>query len=451
MLYSALRLIFRISVRLYFNKLHIKGAGNIPLKGPVFLVANHPSGFMDPIVIGTLTGRPIFFLAKGALFNGKLSRWILNVLHVIPIFRGDETPGHAKKNEEIFSLCHKHFAKGGTILAFPEGISLTERKIKKIKTGTARICLGAEAENNFMLDIKIVTIGLNFSNPHKFQSDLFVNIGEPIRVSDYYEIYKADNFKAVEELTDGIRKNIESQVVAIQDAETDKLVGNIEQIYKSQLISEVADTNNEMEKDFNTTKSISESVHYFLLKDPGRLKKLKDEIDLYLNQIERLSLNDSIIKRMGKGQSSLYLDALISSVYLFLGFPFFVFGLINNYFPFRIPFWLSGYISKRPELYGSIAISLGTLTFLLFYSLQIFLFNLWANDWFLALLYGILLPVSGQFAFYYHKRFITIRGNWKVFSLFYKKATLITSLISKREAILYELKKGKDEFIETKK
>lgn len=446
MMYALFRLIFKISGRLYFKTFQVKGAENIPEKGPVFLVANHPSGFMDPIVIGILTGRPLFFLAKGALFQSKFSRWILSVLHVIPVFRGDETPGYAEKNEKIFSLCYKHFAKGGAILAFPEGISLTERKIKKIKTGAARICLGAEAENNFKLDVKIVTIGLNFSDPHKFQSDLFINIDTPIHVSDYYELYRQDNYKAVQDLTDEIRRRIEMQVVAIQDSNTDKLVSDIEKIYKSELLQDSGHSAKELERDFTATRAISESVHYFMESDKERVERLKREIDSYLNRLEHLSLNDNAIKGIGKSSSSPFFDAAGSLLYLILGFPVFIFGFFNNYLPYRIPSWSAQHISRRPELYGSIAMSLGTFTFLVFYALQIWIINTLSNDWLIALLYGIMLPVSGLFAFYYYKRFTSIRGNWKVFSLFYKKTTLITSLISKRQSIINELKKGKEDF-----
>ena len=61
-----------------------------------------------------------------------------------------------------------------------------------IKTGVAIIALGAEAKYNFELDLSIVPIGLNYSNPHNFKSDVFVNIGKPIKVSDYKDIYLKD-------------------------------------------------------------------------------------------------------------------------------------------------------------------------------------------------------------------------------------------------------------------
>ena len=38
------------------------------------------------------------------------------------------------KNEETFIKCYEHLENGGAILMFPEGISITERKLKPIKT-----------------------------------------------------------------------------------------------------------------------------------------------------------------------------------------------------------------------------------------------------------------------------------------------------------------------------
>ena len=263
MLYTIVRSLFRITSRFYFRSLQVNGIENIPEEGPVFFVANHPGVFLDPIVIGTVVKRPLFFLAKGILFRSKFSRWLLPKFHIIPIYRSYETPDQAGKNKEIFALCHRHLEKNGCILAFPEGISLTERRIKKIQTETSRICLGAEAENDFKLNVKIVVICLNFSDPHSFQRDLFIKIDKPVHVCDYKDEYNQDAFRAAHALTDEIRRRLESQVVAIKDAASDEVVTQIELIYKSQLLEDLGHSPKKMQNDFNTTKAISESVHYF--------------------------------------------------------------------------------------------------------------------------------------------------------------------------------------------
>ena len=77
MFYQILRFLFRITNKFYFKTLQINGLENIPKKGPVFLAANHPSAFMDPLVIATISKRPLFMLAKGALFQNAFLKWFL--------------------------------------------------------------------------------------------------------------------------------------------------------------------------------------------------------------------------------------------------------------------------------------------------------------------------------------------------------------------------------------
>lgn len=445
MVYQIIRTIFQLTNRFYFKNLQVRGLENIPKTGPVFIVANHPSAFMDPLVIATISNRPLHILGKGVLFQNKFLKWLLPHLNIIPIFRSQDNKSDTSKNKDVFSQCHKHLSKGIALLAFPEGVSLTERKIKKIQSGTARICLGAEAEHHYSLDIKIVTIGLNFSNPHKFQSDLFVNIDSPIKVSDYYELYQKDTFKGAHALTDEIKRRLETQVVAIQDADVDKFVSNIELIFKAQLLKDLGHSPKIMEHDFNTTKAISDSVHYFLERDPERVEHLKTRIDDYLNELEQMSLNDDLIKSVEK--STPLFDSFKSLLYLIIGFPVFIYGFINNFLAFRIPYWSARAIAKKPEFHGSIAYSMGTFTFLLFYPFQIWLIHKYTADWRIACAYALSLPVSGLLAFYYFKRYTTIRGNWKIFSMFYKKTKLITLLISKRHTIIEELEKARKEYV----
>lgn len=445
MLYQLFRFLLRITKRFYFKNLQVKGLENIPQSGPVFIVANHPSAFMDPIVIATITNRPLYFLGKGILFQNKILQWFLPNVNVIPIYRSHESEGHVSKNKEAFVHCYRHFEKGGALLIFPEGVSLTERKLKKLKTGTARICLGAEADNNYGLDIKIVTIGLNYSNPHEFQSDLFINIDKPIHVSDYYELYKQDTFKGVHALTDEIRKRLETQVVAIQDAEVEKLVSNVELIYKSQILRDLGRSPKNMMFDFNATKSINESVNYFTEHEPERVDALKNKIDTYLNELEQLSLNDTLIKSIEK--TTPLFDSIKSMIFLIFGFPLFAFGFINNFLPFKIPGWAAPRISSSREFYGAISMSMGTFTFLLFYSLQIWLATNYTSSLPFIVAYSLLLPFSGLFAYYYYNRFVTIRGNWRVLTLFYKKTRLITALITKRQQIIEELENARKEFV----
>lgn len=442
-----LNLLFRVSTRIFFRNLEIKGLKNIPQSGPVLLVANHPSTFMDPIVITATSKRRIYFLAKAEVFKSSFSNWLLPKLNMIPVYRAQDDPTQLHKNEETFTKCFEHLKSGGTILIFPEGISLTERRLKKIKTGAARIALGAEAGSDFKLGMKIVCIGLNYSDPHSFQSDLFINIDEPIHIHEYEERYKADAVQAVNDLTHDIRAHLEKQMVAIEEAEMDKLVSNIELIYKSQLMRDLGYSSRVREQDFLVTRAISERVHYFSKHEPARVERIRNHIDQYFTSLDRVKLNDRTLKKF-KGVESMEARFISVIFYMVIGSPVFIFGLLNNYLPYKLPGWIIGKITKEQQFYGAFFLTLGTFTFLLFYTAQLWAIQYYFQTTWLTLTYLVISPLSGLFSFFYWKRFINLRGRWVTFSLFYKKESLITAILNMRQGIIDELELGRKDFSE---
>lgn len=168
MFYAILRYLMRLTTSVFFRNIVIRNPDLVPAKGPLMILSNHPSTFMDPIVVATVLDRRVFFLAKGELFSNKFTRWLFPKLNMIPVYRKQDDPAQMKKNKETFAKCFDHLDKGGSILMFPEGISITERKLKPLKTGAARIVLGAESRADFKNGIKILCVGLNYQNPHKF-------------------------------------------------------------------------------------------------------------------------------------------------------------------------------------------------------------------------------------------------------------------------------------------
>jgi 1-acyl-sn-glycerol-3-phosphate acyltransferase len=190
----------RLTTKFFFKTISVRNKEIIPQDGPLMILANHPSTFMDPIVITTILNRDVYYLAKGELFKSRLSRWILPKLNMIPVYRKQDDPKQMEKNKDTFEKCFEHLEKGGAILMFPEGTSITERKLRPIKTGASRIVLGAEERNQFNLGIKVITIGLNYDNPHRFNQQLYINIEQPIAAAFYKDQYLSDNFKACENL-----------------------------------------------------------------------------------------------------------------------------------------------------------------------------------------------------------------------------------------------------------
>ena len=147
------------------------------------------------------------------------------------------------------------------------------------------------------------------------------------------------------------------------------------------------------------------------------------------------------------GNGSMLLNSILSVLYVLVGFPFFLFGFINNFLPYKIPGWISTKLTKLPEFYGAISMVAGTFTFMIFYSVQLCLVQHYFHTTWLTLSYLAALPLSGFFAFFYWKRFTNLRGRWVIFSLFYKRTNLITSLMNTRRQIIEELEKGRKDFL----
>jgi len=453
LIYNFLRFLLSIAVRVYFKSITVKKSSDIPDEGPMIIVANHPSTFLDPIVIGLQMRQRLSFLAKAEVFKSKFAKWLLPKFNMIPVYRKQDDASLMHKNEETFERCYEHLAKKGTIIIFPEGISLTQRKLEKIKTGAARIALGAEAANGYKLGVKILTVGLNYSNPHQFQSHLFINIDKPIEVSDFAEKHKQDSFKAAHELTDLIRQRLEHHIIMIQDAETDKLVKNIETIYKAKLLADAGrvpiaigiKSKPVKEEDFEMTKRIVNAVNYFKENQPERVQRISKVVDDYFNSLDRLHLNDYLLKDFSKSRSIFFRTAY-TLAYLVLGFPIWLFGALNNYLPYKIPYYITRAVTKKQDWHGAMFVASGVFTFIIFYSLQIYFVHHWFHHSGITLVYFIFLPVSGFFAYKYYRRFTNLRGKWLVFNLFMKRATLISQLITMRKNIVTEFEKGKEEF-----
>ncbi len=445
MLYYFLKYLMKITQKVFFRHITIQNKENIPGKGPLLIVANHPATFTDPIVIATMVNIRIHFLAKGALFKSGFAKWMLPKLNIIPVYRKVDDPALMNKNDETFEKCYQHLEKKGAVLLFPEGISIEGRKLQPMKTGAARIVLGAEARNGFNLQTKIMVVGLNFDNPHKFNRDLFINIAPPISVGDYKDKYAADPFRTAKELTEAIRAALEKVVIDISDRKTEDLMKRIELVYKYKLGKDLGISTDDAHAEFNLTKNMAATVDHFMQTDPERAMKMDKRLQQYFENLRMIGVRDADVGKMLKG-GSLIGSGLTALFIIVAGFPFYLYGVINNYLPFKIPGLLADRATSRIEFRGPISMAVGIATFAIFYSVQISLVHRYTGDALITLLYAISLPVTGFFAWWYFTKLGNIRARWRLLRHFNRRAVFVSGLMAEREQIIAELDRGRAEY-----
>jgi 1-acyl-sn-glycerol-3-phosphate acyltransferase len=443
MIYNILKTISNLALKVYFRKIHIEGKELLPEDGPFLIVANHPSSFLDPISIAVNVKPKISFLAKGIMFKNKIIASLLRGLNMVPIYRAEDNPKMLNKNSEVFKACYKKLGKKGVIMIFPEGTSEMERRLRKIKTGAARIALGAEKEHDFNLNLKIVPVGLNYTKSSRFRSEAFVNFGKPIDVSEYFESYRSDEVSAAKKLTEQIEEEIRALMVAIDKEEHDELVEQVERIYKTTLVKQEPNET-KVVADLKSSQAIIEAISYFQITDPELFDSMAEKIDNYFIKLKRLNFSDKSVEKNMKKKNVLS-EILKSSLALILGFPLWLLGFLASYIPYKLPRIVALAITDSEAFYGALLMSLGTVFFMLFYSIEIIGFWYLSHQPFLTLLFGILLVLSGFYAIYYARNARRLYFNFKL----YTNRHLFDRLIVERKQLIQDFETLRSKYLET--
>ena len=130
-IYSSITKTIHACMKIFWNYKIIHGE-RLKTSDNCILVANHISAY-DPLFLGSLMKKEIYYLAKAELFKNKFFGNILQNLNVIPIKRG------AVDRTAINRVLDK-LNKGSTMLIFPEGT----RKSNKPKAGIGKIAIQAK-------------------------------------------------------------------------------------------------------------------------------------------------------------------------------------------------------------------------------------------------------------------------------------------------------------------
>lgn len=447
MLYSVLKSIIRIAIKIFFKKIHVQYEAPIPDSTPLIIAANHPSTFMDAMVISAYVKQPLYFLSKGSLFTGRFLQFIFNSLHMVPIYRKQDDISRMDRNEEIFRRCFQFLSERKALLIFPEGVSIGDRRLYKIKTGTARIALGAEASHGYKLGVTIVPVGLNYTDVGIFRSELYIRFANPIGLSHYHQMHREDSKGAVNALTDQVKERLETHTINIESKDLEILVESIETLYKSRLSEETGLSLDEKPDDFELSKGILDAVSYFSHQDPQRLASVSNRINTYIGHLDRIRLKDDLFQERSPNRS-LPRDAFGTAIFVLYGIPIYLYGVANNYPAYKLIDALTGRFSSAIEYQGPVKLVLGLLLYPLIYALQCWVVASFATHWWIPALYVLTLPTSGFFALHFWDRINQVQSFLSLISTFYGRSPFIAGLMQQRLDIMEALEEAHKEYMD---
>jgi 1-acyl-sn-glycerol-3-phosphate acyltransferase len=293
------------------------GLERIP-DGAVIFAVNHPNGLVDPLFVLCFAPRRVSFLAKAPLFHYPFIGWFARKLEGIPVYRKqDQTRG---SNRETFERARSVLRSGGSIAIFPEGTTHSDPHLRELKTGVARIALGARLEELF-----VIPTGIYYTAKHVFRSKAMVVFGEPIRVGATHEDEPPPH--EVDALTNAIDNGLDAVTLQADSHAALELIARAEDIF-------TADETQSLAEELELRRRFAEGYHYLRGHDPARLERLESAIAQLAAELRRAKLDPHDL------DSRIEVARIVRVLVLL---PIAVIGAIINYIPYR----LIGVLAKR--------------------------------------------------------------------------------------------------------
>jgi len=284
--------LFRFAIEIFYRRVEVAGLERVPGDAAMIFAVNHPNGLIDPLFILGYAPRDVSFLAKAPLFRYPLIGWFVKQLDSIPVYRKqDKVSG---SNELTFAKAREILNRGGGIAIFPEGTTHSDARLHELKTGAARIALGASVDK-----LAIVPAGIYYSAKGTFRSDALVVFGDPIWVrskgfspslsSTTTEEGRAEGRptfgepapEEVEQLTSAIEHGLAAVTLQADSRAAMELVEKAEAIF-----SDRTDVTGE----FALRKQFVAGYHYLREHDLDRLARLESEVTRFVEELGRAKL-----------------------------------------------------------------------------------------------------------------------------------------------------------------
>lgn len=443
-MYYFLKILSKLTLQAYFRKVKIEGREHLKGEGPFIFVANHPSAFMDPVVVASSIKPAVYFLAAGEYMGKGFKFWFFHkFLHMIPIYRPDTMPGDTHKNKDAFAKSIQHLSKKKCLLVFPEGVSVTEKKILPLKTGVARIARETEIALDLKAGIKIVPVGLNYTDPHTFRSDLFVNIGEPILAADFFTKDKEKEQEEVKALTQQIEDSMIDTVLHIESKEVEDILDGINKTYIRDLKNKLGVQFSEQDREFELTKLTIAAVNHFQTSKPEDYTAMKDLLDDYITTLESQGIKDREFRNVNKKVPwHLTLGYII-------GAPFFLLGWICNYLPYKLNVVIQNKLGFKDSFKGSMILGFGLGLFLIWFILLTVLCWMLTPLSYYSLIVPLVLYLSGAYALLYLSSVNYILRRMRLRTFLAINENFADKITSKRTEIIARFESYRAEFGQT--
>ncbi len=431
MLYRIIKAIISLGIRHYYREIKVVNRELLEKEqGPLIIIANHPNTLMDAWMVGFANRRRVHFMAKATFFSSPFKRKLLGSLGMIPINRKSDGAVTGVNNKDSFEACYQLLERGEILVVFPEGTSFLERRLREIKTGTARIALEVERRNQGKLGLKVIPIGLNYVSADSYRGKVLVQVGRAIELDDLWKEYEVNQGNAAKLLTEKFRVELSRVFVNMDDSAREDLIEQLADLFVTKYTKQT-DVAGEM----NFMKSVQSRLEQHSLTAPWKLEEIQTETSNVFASLQFLGIKPDFLDRPYRPM--LFLRQFIQSWLFVIGtVPLFLVGFIHHFLPYWFIGWIVPKMAKEVEYHAPLTILLG----LLLYPLNYLGFGLVAHfcfdlNWFPTLIYLAVLPFFGTFAHYYMRYMHHLNSKQRFGRFARRRSAILQNLREQREQL----------------
>ncbi|SEM93863.1 1-acyl-sn-glycerol-3-phosphate acyltransferases [Stigmatella aurantiaca] len=332
MFYAFIHGLVSLALRLFYRvKVQAPADG---FDGPLMFVGNHPNSLIDPALVFILTRRHVTFLAKEPLFRMPVIGWILKGLDALPVYRKQDHPSQMTKNEGTLDAARAALAEGRAITLFPEGRSHSEPSLGELKTGAARIALGAARQG---APVRIIPVGFTYEEKNVFRSEALVEVGPAIEVLPFLrgEGEEAER-EAVRTLTARIAAELKALTVNLDRWEDLPVIQLAERLYAFRQGEKVGS---------ERLKHWARGLQLLQAGQPERFEQVRSALMSYHRRLAvvQATPEDVALTYHPRGVFTFIVKNL---AVVCLGLPLFLAGLVLFGLPYQVP----PLVARRSEL-----------------------------------------------------------------------------------------------------
>lgn len=375
---------------IFYRKIIVVGRENINPDYHLIYAPNHQNALLDALaVLYALKGQPVF-LARADIFKRKIIASLLYLLKILPVYRIRDGFSSLKANDEIFRKTIDVLKNKNGLVILPEGDHAGFRRLRQLKKGICRVAFQADEATGFQLKIKIIPVGLEFTNYSRFRQVLTVVFGKMIEVSDYHQLYLISPEKALNELRtrlSGEMKNIMVHIDSEEDYEAiDELRSIINGRYSDDIKTPKLFRDRKLIDKLNKLKESASNIYEKICKLSLEVKKRTCDLNLSYRLLEK--------KKHPLGWLLAGIAGLIAT------FPLYIFGNIFTLTFLAIPELQIRRI-KDLQFHGSVRFGISLGLALIFLPVYLVIALLIIKPWWLALILSFSIPMAGIFAWNY--------------------------------------------------